>query len=93
MEELSAPDTPTSPRKIYTPEDFLKSWFSRSLEKYQSLLVYLLSGLAFFRTRELVRKIANESTLEWRDILFDRDEIHGGKKSANIPDAVQMNGL
>ena len=76
MEELSAPDTPTSPRKIYTPEDFKKLVAHARWNDIEVCLFIMLSGLAFFRTRELVRKIANESTLEWRDILFDRDEIH-----------------
>jgi hypothetical protein len=35
-----------------------------------------LSGLAFFRTRELVRRLDNEPVLEWSDILSDRNEIH-----------------
>jgi hypothetical protein len=35
-----------------------------------------LSGLAFFRTRELVRRLKGEHVLGWRDILLDRNEIH-----------------
>jgi hypothetical protein len=76
MKELDSPDTPKSPRKIYTPAD-LKQLLNESVFEDPEICMFIaLSGLAFFRTRELVRRLDNEPVLEWSDILSDRNEIH-----------------
>jgi len=76
MKELDSPDTPKSPRKIYTPAD-LKKLLDNSMFADPEICMFIaLSGLAFFRTRELVRRLKDEPVLEWTDLLLDRDEIH-----------------
>jgi hypothetical protein len=76
MDELDSPDVPKSPRAIYTPDQLKKlleasEWHDNEIARYIGL-----AGLAFFRTRELVRKLKDEPVLEWRDILLDGDLIH-----------------
>jgi hypothetical protein len=76
MNELDSPDTPKSSRKIYTPSD-LKKLLDNSMFADPEICMFIaLSGLAFFRTRELVRRLKDEPVLEWTDLLLDRNEIH-----------------
>lgn len=76
IHELDSPETPRSDRKVYTPQEF-KSLLDKSMFDDPEIALFIaLSGLAFFRTRELVRRLKNEPVLEWSDILLDRDEIH-----------------
>lgn len=76
FDELDAPDTPRSPRRVYSPEEF-KRLIDHSVYADPEIAMFIaLSGLAFFRTRELVRQLKDEPVLEWRDILLDRELIH-----------------
>jgi hypothetical protein len=76
FEELKAPDTGKEARAVYTPED-LKKLLAKAIELDGDVCRFIaLSALAFFRTRELIRRLDNEPVLEWRDILWDRKEIH-----------------
>jgi hypothetical protein len=76
FEELQPPETGKEPRVIYTPEDFAKL-LTKGVELDHTMCRFMaLSGLAFFRTRELVRRLNSEPVLEWRDILWSRNEVH-----------------
>jgi hypothetical protein len=46
---------------------------AKELEDWDVFRFVALSGLAFFRTRELVRRLDNEPVLEWRDLLWSKD--------------------
>jgi hypothetical protein len=76
MDELDSPETPREPRAVYRPEDF-QALLQASIATDGDVFRFIaLSGLAFFRTRELVRRLGNEPVLEWTDVLWDRKEIH-----------------
>jgi hypothetical protein len=76
FDELRPPETGREPRTVYTPEDFGKL-LQKAIEFDKDICRFIaLSGLGFFRTRELVRRLDGEPVLEWSDILWDRKEIH-----------------
>jgi hypothetical protein len=76
FEELRPPETGKESRTVYTPED-LNKLLVKAIELDGDVCRFIaLSALAFFRTRELVRRLDNEPVLEWSDILWDRKEIH-----------------
>jgi hypothetical protein len=76
FDELRQPETGDEARMVYTPAD-LRKLLEKAIATDRDICRFIaLSGLGFFRTRELVRSLAGEPVLEWRDILWDRDEIH-----------------
>jgi site-specific recombinase XerD len=76
MAELPTPKTPTPERHIYNPEQFQALLWTAERE-YPALLPYVvLSGFCFLRTTELVSMYANESTLQWSDVLWADSLIH-----------------
>jgi hypothetical protein len=74
--ELVAPETPGGKREVYTPQQFLDLLQNSVFSDVEVCLFVALSGLAFFRSQELVRRFGREEVLEWGDILLDRDLIH-----------------
>jgi integrase len=76
FDELKPPDIGREPRLVYRPEDLRKLLETAIATDGDICRFIALSALAFFRTRELVRRLDNEPVLEWRDILWDRNEIH-----------------
>jgi site-specific recombinase XerD len=57
---------------IYTPEDY-EQLLRTADTQFPALVPFLAcSGLAGLRTAELVSMYANEETLEWPDVLFDK---------------------
>lgn len=76
IDDLIPPNTPNGKREVYTPGDYQKL-LKAAFGKDNPLWLYLiLSGNAFFRSQELVRRFGNEPVLEWQDFLWDRDLIH-----------------
>jgi hypothetical protein len=76
FDELRPPETGKEARTVYTPED-LNKLLMKAIEFDGDVCRFIaLSALGFFRTRELVRRLDNEPVLEWKDILWDRKEIH-----------------
>jgi integrase len=76
LDRLDAPKTPEAKRGIYTPEEYHKLLQAAQSNDEYVLRYLVLSGMAFFRTQELVRRFNNEPVLEWSDICLDRKEIH-----------------
>ena len=76
FEELRPPDTGKESRTVYTPEDLGKLLTEAIRLDRDACRFIALSALGFFRTRELIRRLHGEPVLEWRDILWDRSEIH-----------------
>jgi hypothetical protein len=78
IDDLIAPETPSAKREVYTPEQYkkpLKAAFSA--DDGEDLWLYLfLSGNAFFRSQELVRRFGGEPVLDWSHFLWDRSLIH-----------------
>jgi integrase len=85
FDDLDAPETPGGRKDIYTPAQF-KALLDASVFADPAVCLYIaLSGLAFMRSQELVRRFDNEPVLEWSDILWKRKLIHvreGVAKSA-----------
>jgi hypothetical protein len=76
FDELEPPATGREARSVYTPDD-LRRLLTKAIEMDRDICRFIaLSALGFFRTRELVRRLDGEPVLEWRDILWDRNEIH-----------------
>ena len=76
FEELRPPESRREERRVYAPGD-LYMVLQKAIATDADIARFIaLSGLAFFRTRELVRRLENEPVLEWRDILWDRELIH-----------------
>ena len=76
FEELQTPETSEETRIVYTPDN-LKKLLQKAMATDGDVCRFIaLSALAYFRTREIVRRLDNEPVLEWRDILWDRKEIH-----------------
>ena len=76
FDELVAPDTPRSGRNVYTPDEFNRLINAAEFQDDEVLAFIGFAGMAFCRTRELVRQLKDEPVLEWRDVLMDRNEIH-----------------
>lgn len=77
MDDLVPPATPNPRREVYTPEQYQKLLTTAFEMEGDALWLYLiLSGNAFFRVQELVRRFGNEPVLEWGDFLWDRELIH-----------------
>ena len=72
IDELDPPDTPGGRKEVYTPEQFESLLGSAVYQDDEVLLYIALSGMAFLRTQELVRRFKNEPVLEWSDILWDQ---------------------
>lgn len=74
FDELSPPESASPDRTVYKAEDLKKVLLkAKELEDWDVFRFVALSGLAFFRTRELVRRLDNEPVLEWRDLLWSKD--------------------
>jgi hypothetical protein len=76
IDDLIPPDTPNAKREVYTPGDYQKLLKVAFGQDNPLWLYLILSGNAFFRSQELVRRFGNEPVLEWQDFLWDRDLIH-----------------
>ena len=77
IDDLLPPETPSARREVYTSEQYVKLLTTAFEMEGDALWLYLiLSGNAFLRVQELVRRFANEQVLEWQDFLWDRQEIH-----------------
>jgi len=76
FDELVAPETPGGKREVYTPKQFYDLLENSVFSDVEVCLFIALSGLAFFRSQELVRRFDSEQVLEWTDFLWDRDLIH-----------------
>lgn len=77
MDDLLPPDTPSARREVYTPDQYVKLLTAAFATGGDELWLYLiLTGNAFLRVQELVRRFGNEPVLEWGDFLWDRQEIH-----------------
>ena len=76
FDELVAPETPGGKREVYTPKQFYDLLENSVFSDVEVCLFIPLSGLAFFRSQELVRRFDGEQVLEWTDFLWDRDLIH-----------------
>ena len=76
FDELEPPRTPGGRRDVYTPEQYGELLLSACYDDEAVTLFLALSGLAFMRSQELVRRFENEPVLEWGDVWFDRKEIH-----------------
>jgi hypothetical protein len=76
FDELVAPETPGGKREVYTPKQFFDLLQNSVFSDVEVCLFIALSGLAFFRSQELVRRFDGEQVLEWTDFLWGRDLIH-----------------
>jgi NAD(P)-dependent dehydrogenase (short-subunit alcohol dehydrogenase family) len=76
FDELVAPETPGGKRDVYTPKQFSDLLQNSVFSDVEVCLFIALSGLAFFRSQELVRRFDGEQVIEWTDFLWDRDLIH-----------------
>jgi hypothetical protein len=72
INELEAPYTPGGRKDVYTPEHFESLLMSAVYQDDEVLLYIALSGMAFLRHQELVRRFKDKPVLEWSDILWDR---------------------
>jgi integrase len=75
FDELEIPQTPASERLVYSAAEFKKMIDEAFWEDQDVLLFVCLSGLAFMRSQELVRRFGNEPVLEWSHFLWDRNLI------------------
>jgi hypothetical protein len=76
LDDLLPPETPSARREVYTPEQYVKLLTAAFEMESDALWLYLLlSGNAFLRVQELVRRHGDEPVLEWENLLWDRGKI------------------
>jgi site-specific recombinase XerD len=73
MDELDPPETPRERKEIYTPEEYRALLNATIYEDEEVCFFLVLAGMAFVRSREMLKTFKSDSVIEWRDIRWDDD--------------------